>query len=142
MVFLLGRQQSMPGLAGVFLQRCGECSELDAASLPLPSLSQYLSQSHQLFQRMTNSFPGVAFPCDSSHCAASWDAVPGGYTHVLDSALQRVSMTIKAFFFPFQVLLSPMRMPGQFSHKLDLLFAGELTVTTLRMCRVTLVTAS
>lgn len=48
----------------------------------------------------------------------------------------------RGFFFPFQVLHSPVWVPGQFSHKLDLPFDGELAVTTLRMCRVTLVTAS
>lgn len=88
-VFLLGGQQSMPGLAGVLLQRCRECRELDAASLLLPQPSQRSSKSHQLFQTMTNLFPGVAFPYDSSRCAVGWDAVPGGHAHVLDSALQR-----------------------------------------------------
>lgn len=47
MVFLLGRQQSMPGLAGVFLQRCGQCSELDAASLPAAMASPRAISSFQ-----------------------------------------------------------------------------------------------
>lgn len=59
--------------------------------------------------------------------------------------IQRCSESFRdhqGFSFAFQVLLSPVWLPGQFSHKLDLLFDGELAVTTLRMCRVTRVTAS
>lgn len=53
---------------------------------------------------------------------------------MLDSAAARVSMTIKTFFFSFQALLSPVWVPGQFSHKLDLLFDGELLLLPPSEC--------
>lgn len=43
-------------------------------------------------------------------------------------------MTIKIFFFSFQALLSPVWVPGQFSHKLDLLFDGELLLLPPSEC--------